>query len=466
MDQHSNIPSVPSGGGHQHGIADVTGLQAELDAAAGATGIPDGGTTGQVLAKASGTDGDAEWVTVTGSGLGDVVGPASATDSAVARFDATTGKLLQNSPVTIGDTGNVAGVANLTATSATINGAADAVEQAIRRATGQTADIFQTQTEVGTALTGLEADGSVDIPTGATYKINGTAHTHAAPAASAVAFTPAGTIAATNVQAAIEELAGDIGAGTSDAELLAIAGLTSAANKVPYFTGSGTAALATLTATGRVAIAAADPAEFRSSLGLAIGTDIQAQDAELAAIAGLTSAADRVPYFTGSGTAALATLTAAGRALLDDADAAAQRTTLGVVAASLAENSTFVGDASGNPVAKTVAEMQALLKVDKFAIYYVDSAPVNGTVEVCVRLPVGCTVNSLTTDVDSGTVTVATKINGTDITGLAAVAVTSTKATTNATAANTGAVGDVVSFVFSSASTPVNFRATINCTRA
>ena len=36
---------------------------------------------------------------------GDVVGPSSATDNAIARFDTTTGKLLQNSLVTITDTG-------------------------------------------------------------------------------------------------------------------------------------------------------------------------------------------------------------------------------------------------------------------------------------------------------------------------------------------------------------------------
>jgi hypothetical protein len=39
-------------------------------------------------------------------GTGDVVGPASATDNAVARFNLTTGKLIQNSNVTIDDNGN------------------------------------------------------------------------------------------------------------------------------------------------------------------------------------------------------------------------------------------------------------------------------------------------------------------------------------------------------------------------
>lgn len=49
-------------------------------------------------------------------GVGDVVGPASSTDNAVARFDGTTGKLVQNSGVIIDDSNNISGINTLTVT--------------------------------------------------------------------------------------------------------------------------------------------------------------------------------------------------------------------------------------------------------------------------------------------------------------------------------------------------------------
>lgn len=87
-----------------------------------------------------------------------------------------------------------------------------------------------------------------------------------ANSAAAVSVSPAGNIAATNVQMALEEL--DAEKQPLDADLTAIAALTSAADKVPYATGAGTWALATLTSAGRTLIAAASAALQRTALGL------------------------------------------------------------------------------------------------------------------------------------------------------------------------------------------------------
>ena len=215
-----------------------------------------------------------------------------------------------------------------------------------------------------------------------------------------------GGTGATSASAARSALGVAIGSQVQayDADLAAIAGLTSAADKGIQFTGSGAAAVYDLTAAGKALlddanasaqrttlglgtsavadtgtgssnvilgndsrltdnrtptdhsaakitsgtlpvarggtgvtalpmvsiVTAADAAAARTVLAVRPGVDVQAYDADLAAIAGLTSAADKGIQFTGSGAAAVYTLTAAGKALLDDADAAAQRTTLGV----------------------------------------------------------------------------------------------------------------------------------------
>lgn len=149
-----------------------------------------------------------------------------------------------------------------------------------------------------------------------------------------------------------EQTRADLGLGTAatqdatafqaaSANLTAFAGLTSGADLGVYFTGSGTAGTFTLTAAGRALLDDADAAAQRTTLGLGTAatqasTAFQAADATLTALAGLTTGADLAPYFTGTDTAGTYTITAAGRALLDDADAAAQRTTLGLGTAATA----------------------------------------------------------------------------------------------------------------------------------
>ena len=75
------------------------------------------------------------------------------------------------------------------------------------------------------------------------------------------------------------------------------------------------------------------------------------------------------------------------------------------------------------------------------------------------------TINQLKIISASGTCTVAVKINGVDVTGISAVAVSSTIATGTATAANTVAIGDKITLVTTSNSALTNLQASLKTTR-
>lgn len=109
----SGNPTPPSGFRIPlYGVSDGQPYSCTLDQAISVTTgtVPAGGTTGQVLTKSSDADYDTTWAS---NANGDVFGPASSTDNAIARFDLATGKIIQNSGVVVDDSNNMTGVGTL-----------------------------------------------------------------------------------------------------------------------------------------------------------------------------------------------------------------------------------------------------------------------------------------------------------------------------------------------------------------
>jgi hypothetical protein len=153
-----------------------------------------------------------------------------------------------------------------------------------------------------------------------------------------ISLTAAGRALLDDADAAAQRTTLGLGTiATQDASTVAITG--------------GTITGGTITGITDLAVAdggtgASDAGTARTNLGVAIGTNVQAYDAGLQSISGLTTSADQTVYTTASDTYATTSLTSYGRSLIDDADAATARTTLGL--GTLATQSgTFNGTHSG-----------------------------------------------------------------------------------------------------------------------
>lgn len=285
----------------------------------GDTGSTTANTTTDTLTIAGGTNitttvvGDTLTIDASLAAGGDVDGPASATDNAIARFDGTTGKLIQNSGVTISDTDDVIIPGDLTVngTTTTVNTATLSVEDPLI----QLANANNATDTIDIGFVGLyDTSGVLDLYCGLFR--DATDGNFNLFVDSQEDLSTASTV---------NKLATGYTRGTLDANIVngTVSSLASAIAIADGGTGSGTAGGA------------------RTNLGLEIGTDVQAYDAGLASIAGLTTAADTMIYTTALDTYATTSLTSFARTLLDDADAATMRTTLGVDAAGT-DNSTDV----------------------------------------------------------------------------------------------------------------------------
>jgi hypothetical protein len=309
-----------------------------------------------------------ELAVVAGNGSGDVVGPASATDNAIARFNQTTGKLVQNSGITIAD-GASGTLSGTNSGDVTLAGAPDYLTLSGQAITlGQidlTTDVtgvlpianIASGTPDGTKF--VRDDGTLAVPPG------GGSST---PSAHAASHAAAGSDPLTLSQSQITNLTSDLAGKAAASHTHAIADTTGLQ-----------AALADKADLELSNIASAPTA--RNNLGLGAGATMNIAS-QVAAEAGTETTtimtplrvAQAIAVLGGGGgstdwgdiggtlsdqtdlqtalnnkqplASALTTLssaTAAGLALMDDADNTAQRTTLGLGNASTLNVGTSAG---------------------------------------------------------------------------------------------------------------------------
>lgn len=216
-----------------------------------ATGVPNwlaNGTPGQVLTANSGSP--PSWQ---GNANGDVSGPSSATDNAIARFDGTTGKLIQNSVVTVSDTGDMAGVVGLSATSGTFSGLTS--NRMVMTTTG---GLLQTPSALTNGQLYIGSTGVQPVAASLTQPAAGLTITGGAGSV---------TFALANDLAAVEGLSSTGLATRTATDTWAVRTLTGTTNQIDVTNGNGVSGNPTLT----LSSTATTPGYIRNNGGMTTG---------------------------------------------------------------------------------------------------------------------------------------------------------------------------------------------------
>ena len=349
---------------HSHAIADVTGLQTALDAKAPLasptlTGTPSaptpangtnttqiattafvrGTSLDQMAAPAADVAFNARKIT----GLGD---PVSAQDAATKNYvDLTVQGLDPKQSVRAASTANIATLSGAMTIDGVALVAGDRVLVKDQTAPAQNG-VYLVAASTWNRASDMDAWG--ELVSAYLFVEQGAVN---ADVGFLCTVDPGGTLGSTAITFVQFNGAGQVTAG---------AGLTKTGNTIDLVTasatrivvnadsidlattgvGAGTYRSVTVDTYGRVT-GGTNPTTI-SGYGI---TDAQGLDATLTALAGLTTGADQVVYATGVDAFAMATLTAFARSLLDDADAATARGTLGLgtLATQAASNVAITG---------------------------------------------------------------------------------------------------------------------------
>lgn len=195
-----------------------------------------------------------------GTGFGDMVGPAGSVADNVPVFSDASGKRLSDSGVKLSDKANASA---LTAKADLDSPEFTGVPKAPTATLGTNTTQLATTAFVGTAIAAIPSGGDVNGPASSV-------------AERIVLFDGATGKLIKDSTKLISDLQ------PADADLTAIAALTSAANKVPYATGAGTWAMTNFTLLGRDIVACVTVGDFQTLLSLTPGVNIQAYDPDTA----------------------------------------------------------------------------------------------------------------------------------------------------------------------------------------